>query len=135
MSSSKQPEFECVNGHVFEPSIFGVAQCPHCGTSNFWPKDKKKSKTGLIVLIAATILLGAGGVGAWTMGWLSAGSGDVFLHAQTDPNDPCMFYLEVLREDSSKVTNTYFRYKKGSGKALNKTDFCWSEGGNAMFTI
>ena len=78
MSSSKQPEFECVNGHVFEPSIFGVAQCPHCGTSNFWPKDKKKSKSGLIVLIASTILLGAGGLGAWYMGWIPGGSGDVF---------------------------------------------------------
>ncbi len=134
MSSSKQPEFECVNGHVFEPSIFGVAQCPHCGTSNFWPKDKKKSKSGLIVLIASTILLGAGGLGAWYMGWIPGGSGDVFLHAQTDPNDPCMFYLEVLREDSSKVTDTYFWYKRGAEKAVNQTSFCWSEGGNATFT-
>lgn len=133
MSSSKQPEFECENRHVFEPSIFGVAQCPHCGTANFWPKGKKKSKTGLIVLLATTILLSAGGFGAWYMGWISSGSGDVFLHAQTDPNDPCMFYLEVLREDSSKVTDTFFRYKKGSGKARNSRDFCWSEGGNAMF--
>ena len=134
MSSSKQTEFECENGHIFEPSIFGVAQCAHCGTSNFWPKDKKKSRTGLIALIAATILLGAGGVGAWYMGWLSTGGGNVFLHAQIDPNDPCKFYLEVLREDSSTVTATYFRYRKGSGKALNKTDFCWDEGGNAIFT-
>lgn len=134
MSSSKQPEFECENGHVFKPSIFGVAQCPYCGSTNFWPKGQKKSKTGLIVLLAAVLLLGAGGLGAWYKGWLPGGSGDVFLHAQTDPNDPCMFYLEVLREDSSKVTSTYFWYKKGAEKATPQTNFCWSEGGNATFT-
>jgi len=134
MSNSKQEQFQCSEGHVFEPSVFGAAACPHCGSKDFWPVNQNKSKKWLWIGLVLTGVLGSLVTTAYFTGWLNQDSGQVFLHYQQDPNDKCTFYLEVLQgEDSTKVTSTFFFYGMGREKMRNKTEYCWDEGGGAMF--
>lgn len=139
MSHSQTQKFRCDNGHVFEPSIFGVAECPTCGSTNFWPDGKKKkTKVWIIASIGLLGVIGAGAGAAWHFGlfpesWFT-NTGEVFLMAEQDPNDPCTFFLNVKQlPDSTDVAETWFRYSMARGPFTSTREYCWSEGGNATF--
>lgn len=141
MSTNTKVKFECENGHIFEPSNYGVSECPICQSKKFWPVDDDdcgRWKPWMTVALLATLSLAGAGIAWWL--WPSEAPIYLVIEEKSSNSDPCELQLNVYQGEtvdpstSKRLSPQLFWYAKGAGNVGPKRSFCWSEGGTAMFS-